>query len=182
MEKFDLKREDTLLLIVDIQERLAAVMEYKDKVVDRTKILIETAKEMDMPIIVTEQYPKGLGHTVEELMPALEEAEFFTKISFTAYTEEVRQALDKLGRNKILIAGMETHVCLFQTARDLIEAGYQVHMVKDAICSRTKENYINGLDLMQSMGAVINNTETVVFDLLKEAGSKEFKSLSALIK
>nr|NLJ02104.1 isochorismatase family protein [Bacillota bacterium] len=106
----------------------------------------------------------------------------FAKNSFTAYTDEVKTALKELGRKKVLVVGMETHVCVFQTVRDLISDDYQVFVVKDAVASRTKVNFLNGLDLMQALGAVITNTETAVFDLLKVSGTPEFKVMSKLIK
>jgi nicotinamidase-related amidase len=182
MDKFNLQREDTALFIIDIQERLVPVMDHRDQVIENNKILITAAKEMNFPIIATEQYPKGLGRTVPEILELIDDEYIFAKNSFTAYTDEVKEALKALGKKKILITGMETHVCVFQTVRDLINDGYQVQVIKDAVCSRTKSNYKNGLALMKSVGAVISNTETAVFDLLKVSGSPEFKILSKMIK
>ena len=182
MDKFILNKEETALLIIDIQEKLVPVMKYKDQVINNTKILINTAIQMNMPIIYTEQYPKGLGNTVKELEELLMDATKFEKNSFTAYIEEARKALKATDRKKIIVVGMENHVCVYQTVRDLLIDGYQVFLVKDAVASRTKMNYRNGLDLMNLMGAVIINTETVVFDLLKTAGTPEFKVLSKMIK
>ncbi len=182
MDQFTLERQETLLLVIDIQERLAPVIEGKDGVIANTKILIEAAKTMDFPLLATEQYPKGLGRTVPVLLDLIGEERILSKNSFTAYTPEVKAALEAQGRKKILIAGMETHVCVFQTVRDLLADGYQVYLVSDAVSSRTRTNYENGLDLMRSMGAVITNTETAIFDLLKVSGTPEFKAMSALIK
>ena len=182
MDKFTLNRQDTVLMVIDIQEKLLPVMKHKDQVVDNNKILIRAAKEMDFPLLATEQYPKGLGRTVPDLLDLIGEDNIFAKNSFTAYTEEVKEALKSLGKKKVLITGMETHVCVFQTARDLINDGYEVFLVKDAVASRTKSNFLNGLDLMQSLGAVITNTETAVFDLLKISGTPEFKVMSKMIK
>src|SRR5699024_11157696 len=167
---------------IDIQERLVPVMKYKDQVISNNNILITVAREMDFPIITTEQYPKGLGRTVPELLNLIDKEKVYTKNSFTSYTDEVKEALKSLEKRKVLITGMETHICVFQTARDLINDGYQVHLAKDAVASRTKINYLNGLDLMESLGAVITNTETAVFDLLKVSGTPEFKIMSKLIK
>ena len=182
MEKFKLDSKETMLLIIDIQERLVKAMKYGDQVIDKTNILISTAEEMEMPIIVTEQYPKGLGSTVPELEENLQNAKKFEKVNFSVYIDEIKEAIKETGRKKVIITGMETHVCVFQTARDLINDGYEVFIVNDGVCSRKKGDYLNGLDLMKSMGAVITNTETVVFDLLKKAGTPEFKVLSKLIK
>lgn len=182
MEKYILDKEDSLLLIIDIQERLVPVMKYNEQVISNTKILVQSAKEMNIPIIYTEQYPKGLGSTVEELSALLEGADRYEKVSFSAYLEEVKEKLKSLGRKKIIVVGMETHVCVYQTVRDLLGDGYQVFVVNDAVASRTKMNYRNAIELMHTMGAVITNTETVIFDLLKAAGTPEFKVMSKLIK
>lgn len=182
MDKYTLHRDGTLLLVIDIQDRLARVMDEKEEVIRNSRILISAARELGFPSLVTEQYPRGLGRTVPELLELLDQELLFTKNSFTACTDQVREALDRLGRKKVLIAGMETHVCVFQTARDLLADGYQVFLASDAVTSRARFNYLNGLDLIRSMGAVITNTETAVFDLLKESGTPEFKAMSALIK
>lgn len=182
MDKFTLNSEDAVLLVVDIQERLVPVMKYGKKVIKNTNTLIAIAKDLEIPIVVTEQYPKGLGQTVPEIRANLEGVSAYEKISFTAYTDEVDAALENLGRKKIIIVGMETHVCVFQTVRDLIARGFQVYLVQDAVCSRSKENYQNGISLISLMGAVVTNTETVFFDLMKKAGTPQFKKLSKLIK
>lgn len=182
MKKYTLVREDTVLFVVDIQDRLMAVMNYKDQVIKNNVTLIKTAEEMNFPVIATEQYPKGLGPTSPELLELMDKDNIFTKNCFTAYTDQVAEKLRMLGRKKVLVTGCETHICVFQTARDLIKAGYEVFLVKDAVCSRSKENFLNGLDLIQSMGGVITNTESVLYDLLKISGTPEFKKLSQLIK
>lgn len=182
MDKFTLRKEDSLLLIIDIQERLAPAMKYQEKVIKNTNVLISTANKMDIPIFVTEQYPKGLGPTVSEIKDGLENAEKFEKILFSASTDEFIDALDKKDRKNIIIVGMETHVCVYQTVRDLLNMGYHVFVAGDGVSSRFEENYRNGLDLMDKMGAVITNTESILFDLLKKAGTSEFKTLSKLIK
>lgn len=182
--KVNLIKENSILMVIDIQERLAPVIERRDTIVKNTNILLETAKELGLPVIITEQYPEGLGSTIDEVTKGSLEYEesTFSKISFSAYTEEVKKKLRSLNRHTIIIVGMETHICVFQTARDLIQAGYEVFIVSDAVGSRTRENYFNGLDLLKLVGSTITNTETVVFDLLKVAGTSEFKKLSQLIK
>lgn len=182
MEKYILNREDIVIMIIDIQERLVPAMKDKEAVIDNSKILIKCAKEMDIPIIYTEQYPKGLGHTIGVLSQLIESGKRFEKVSFSAVSEDLKSELESLNRKKVLIFGIETHVCVYQTVRDLLHNGYEVFVVKDCVASRTEENYNSGLDLMQNMGAVITNTETVVFDLLKRAGTDEFKIMSKLIK
>lgn len=176
-------RENTILFIIDIQERLVPAMKHGKSVIKNNEILIEVANKLDMPVIVTEQYPKGLGNTVDELKEKLDKtAKVFEKINFSAYTDEVKLALKESARKKILITGMETHVCVFQTVRDLLSDGYEVFIIKDGLASRKKDNFLNALNTMESMGAVISDTETILFDLLKLAGTPEFKSLSKLIR
>lgn len=182
MKNYTLNKEEAVLMIIDIQERLTPVMKYGQKVIDNTKVLIAAAKAMDIPVIVTEQYPKGLGRTVEDISSALKVAAVHEKMKFSACTEEVNSTLSQTARKKVIITGMETHVCVFQTVRDLLGMGYDVFVAGDGVCSRTKENYRNGLSLMAQMGAVVTNTETILFDLMKESGTPVFKELSKLIK
>ncbi len=182
MNKFVLIPEETVRLVIDIQDRLVSAMKYGEQVIRNTNTMISVAKNLGIPIIVTEQYPKGLGKTVSELSDNLDESLKFAKLTFSGCTSEVTSALKGLGKKKIIIAGMENHVCVFQTVRDLLSQGYQVFVVGDAVCSRTKGNYLNALSLMSSMGAVVTNKETVLFDLIKEAGTPLFKEVSKLIK
>lgn len=183
MGKYTLNKENTILFVIDIQEKLASVMKYKDQIINNTNVLVTAAREMDLPIIITEQYPKGIGPTVTDIKETIDNnAKIFEKNSFTAYIDGVKEALEATGRKKVIIVGMEAHICVFQTARDLIDNGYEVFIPRDAVCSRTKENFENGLELMKDVGAVISNTESVVFDLLKVSGTPEFKVLSKLIK
>ena len=183
LDLFTLDRAETALVLVDVQERLAVVMEERQQVLDNCRRLIEGAKILDLPVAVTEQYPKGLGPTEEELRGVLLSYEPFEKITFSCCGEPgFNSALEALGRKKILLAGMETHVCVLQTGLDLLRQGYGVHLVRDAVCSRDEENRITGLDLMRDAGAVITSTETVLFQLLGRAGTDEFKSISKLVK
>lgn len=182
MNKYVLSGEEAVLMVIDIQDRLVPAMKYGEKVIQNTTTLISVAQKLGVPIIVTEQYPKGLGKTVSEVSYNLEESLTFEKTTFSGCTSEVTSALKGLERKKIIITGMETHVCVFQTVRDLLSQGYQVFVASDAVCSRTKENYRNGLSLMSDMGAVISNTETLLFDILKQSGTPLFKELSKLIK
>jgi len=182
VDQFTLHRDDAVLLAIDIQERLVPVMKYGKQVIDNTNVLIKVAGQMDIPVFITEQYPQGLGRTVPEIEAAAAKTSVFEKVTFSGCTDEMTAALGQLGRKKVIVTGMETHVCVFQTVRGLLGAGYQVFLVQDAVCSRTKENFRNGLALMDAMGAVITNTETVVFDLLKRAATDEFRAALQLIK
>lgn len=181
MKKYTLDREDTLLLMIDIQERLAPAIHNGDRIVEKNRILLTAMKELKMDVIHTEQYPKGLGGTLPQLA-ALIEGKPHEKVMFSAYNEDVRDDLFSRGKKNILITGMETHVCVFQTVRDLLENHYNVFVLMDGVGSRTHENYSNALELMQEMGAVITNVETVLFDLIKTAGTPDFKMISKLVK
>lgn len=186
LDRFTLHKDEAALLIIDIQERLAPAIYDQETVVDRSIRLLQAAIEMELPVLVTEQYPKGLGPTVPAIRDLLAERlphlKPFEKLSFTAYTSDVASALAANGRKKIIIVGMETHVCVFQTTRQLLSEGYQVFIVRDAISSRTSENRENAFQQMAEMGAVITNSETILFDLVKVAGSPLFKKISQLVK
>lgn len=181
--KFFLSKEDSVLVVVDIQEKLAVVMGEREKVVSNTLHLIEAAKLLRFPTIVTEQYPKGLGPTVSEIREALPSCKPIEKLTFGCCGEPgFMKALESTGKRKIILCGMETHVCVLQTCIGSLREGFTVHAVRDAICSRTKENYKTGIEFMRDAGAVITGTETVLFQLLEKAGTEEFKAIVKRIK
>lgn len=183
IDKFTLEKESAVLLIVDIQERLAAVMGQKDKVVKNNEHLVELAKMIAMPVVVTEQYPKGLGKTVPQLQAALPSYRPVEKMTFDCCGQPTFLAeLKDHKRSTVILTGMETHICVLQTCIGLLTARMNVHVVQDAICSRTEENWKAGLEFMREAGAVITCTETVLFQLLKVAGTDEFKKISQRIK
>lgn len=180
MSKYSINKEDAVLVIIDIQERLMNAMDKRYQVCKNTVLLIETAKQLGIPIIVSEQYPRGLGSTVSEIKDHLQEYQCLEKMSFSVS----EQLIDIMPpeRKTLIVAGTETHVCVFQTVRDMVEADYSVHLAKDAVCSRFTINYESGLELMRDLGAVISNTETIMFDLLKVSGTPDFKAISPLLK
>ncbi|HTF98953.1 MAG TPA: hydrolase [Nitrospirota bacterium] len=183
LDKFVLQKEDAVLLIVDIQDRLAAVMTEKDRVVKNCGHLIELAKMLHIPIVVTEQYPRGLGRTVPELTAALPDVRPVEKVAFNCCGEPAfLSELKKTGRKSVIMTGMETHICVLQTTLGLLQEGYRVHAVEDAMCSRTKANWKTGTAFMRDAGAVVTCTETVLFQLLQVAGTEEFKKISQRIK
>jgi len=183
VERFQLTRDDAALLVVDIQERLAAVMKYREPVTANVLHLIEAAKLMGLPVIVTEQYPKGLGHTTEEVRVALPSYNPVEKTSFSCCGEpKFLEAIKAAGRKKFIVVGMETHVCVLQTTLDLLKSGYGIHLAADAVCSRFKQNHLLGIEYLRDAGAVITSTETVLFQLLQQAGTEEFKTISKRIK
>ena len=183
MDKFFLEKSEAVLVIVDIQERLAAVMGKRKKVVDNCLHLIELSKLLDIPVILNEQYPKGLGPTVSEIKEALHPYEPLEKVTFSCCKgPSFIDRLSATAKKKIILVGMETHVCVLQTCIGLLEAGYRVHAVSDATCSRTKEDFDTAIEFMRDAGAVITCTETVLFQLLEKAGTEEFKIISKRIK
>jgi nicotinamidase-related amidase len=173
--------EKSALVIIDIQEKLMKVMSDRDQVVRNTLILLELANQFQLPVIVTEQYPKGLGPTVPEIAAQLKGNRLIEKITYSA-CPELADEVKETGRSQVIVVGSETHICVLQTVRDLLASGFAVQVPCDAVCSRRTLNQENGLSLMREMGAVITNTETVVFDMLKRAGTKEFKVMSPLVK
>lgn len=182
MDKFTLNKDDVVLVVIDLQEKLMKAMKDREKVYKNTNLLLTTAYELGIPVVVTEQYPRGLGETVAEIKSSLKGFEYIEKVTFTACGQQLIDYLKRSGRKTIIMTGSETHVCVFQTVRDLVKSGYNVHVVKDAVCSRFDENYENGLALMKDVGAIITNAETVVFDLLHAAGTPAFKAISPLLK
>ncbi|MDA8432660.1 MAG: hydrolase [Nitrospiraceae bacterium] len=183
MDKFFLEKHEAVLVVVDIQERLASVMGERKKVVDNCLHLVELCKLLDVPVLLSEQYPKGLGPTVPEIREALVPYAPLEKITFDCCKGEgFPERLAALGRKKIILAGMETHVCVLQTCIGLLKDGYAVHAVNDAICSRTKENWETAIEWMRDAGAVVTCTETVLFQMLERAGTEEFKVISKRIK
>ena len=176
-----------VLLVIDIQERLLAAMpaEIQPQVVKNAKILIEAARTLGFPVVVSQQYPKGIGQTVPALAEVLPpDAHRFDKLEFSAAcTKELTELrMTTLAqRDQWIVAGMETHVCVYQTVRDLA-AHATVHVAADATASRTHANWRAGLALMDRLGAITTTTEICVFDLLERAGTDNFKALSKAIK
>jgi len=181
--KFQLEREGAVLLVIDIQERLAAVMGDREKVVANAGRLIAGAKLLGVPVVHSEQYPRGLGPTVPELRAALEPATPVEKLTFDCCGEpSFAPALERAGRSTVIVCGMETHICVLQTVLGLLAQGRIVHVAADAVCSRDPENWRTALEFMRGAGAVITCTETVLFQLLVRAGTPEFKAIQQLVK
>ena len=182
LARFRLTREGTVLLVIDVQDRLAAVMEDRERVIKNCGHLIEMAKLGDMPVIFTEQNPKGLGHTVCELAPLLPGHRLLEKVCFDCCKEpSFLEMLDRK-RSTFMIGGMEAHVCVLMTCLGLMDRGFNVHVVEDAVCSRRDEDRRAALELMRDAGAVITTTETALFQLLERAGTEEFRSILRRIR
>jgi nicotinamidase-related amidase len=177
-----LERSKTCVLVVDVQDRLVPVMWNFAPVEKYCRAMILAARELDLPVIATEQYPKGLGSTLPALRELLPSPPL-VKMHFSCGADPAfEKALAATGRKQVVIVGMETHVCVFQTARDLLERGYEVFICADAVTSRFEEHRRVALEQMRDMGAVITSAETVIFDLLHVCGTPEFKKVSALVR
>jgi nicotinamidase-related amidase len=183
-----LSRSRAAVLVVDVQDRLLLAMPQDTlaEVIRNTVILIQAAHRLGLPIVVSEQYPRGLGPTATPIAAALAAGgpvHRFDKLEFSAAAAPGFAALAPgLARDQWIVCGMESHVCVYQTARDLVARGWATHVCADAVCSRTAANRELGLGLMARAGALISSTETCVFDLLGRAGSDDFRTLSSAIK
>ena len=184
MEKFFLDRNSAVLVVIDVQEKLCKAMESSilSKLTGNIAILMETAETLAIPMLATEQYTRGLGETVPELKERLP-APALEKMSFSCCGDlTFLDSLADLQRPQVIITGMETHVCVLQTVLELLDKGYIVHIVRDAVMSRKKNNWKSGLAMAAEAGAVITSTETALFQMLRVAGTEEFKRLSKLVR
>jgi len=173
----------TLLLIIDVQGRLAENVYQPAVLESNISKLIRACTILELPVLVTEQYPKGLGHTIDSLKELLPKSDPVEKLSFSCCgNDEFMSRLRSFKRNDILIAGIETHVCVYQTAVDLIEFGYNVHLVTDAVSSRTEENKQLGIRCIEKAGASLTSTEMAVFEIVHVAEGERFKAISKIIK
>jgi nicotinamidase-related amidase len=178
-----LERDRAALVVVDVQEAFRpAVLDF-DRVARNVALLVQGARVLELPVLVTEQYPKGLGRTVPEVARHLDSVEPIEKLCFSAAESgPFSAALGNSGREQVLICGIESHVCVSQTADDLLAGGREVHVARDAVSSRTAENRELGLHKMEHSGAVLTSVETALFELLRAAGTPEFKEIQRLVK
>lgn len=179
-----LDRSNTVICIVDMQERLVRAMnpEVAERVTKNAAILAKGAKALGVPVLYTQQYTKGLGETVDELRAALEHPHI-EKITFSCCrTDAFNEALGKLGARTVVLAGAETHVCVLQTALDLLDQGIDVHVAVDAVMSQRRLAWETALRQMERAGAVLTVVETLLFHWLERADTPEFKEVSRLVK
>ncbi|ACD96670.1 hydrolase [Trichlorobacter lovleyi] len=184
-QRFFLDAADSVLVVIDVQERLCKAMDPQvlANLTANTAILLESAAELQVPVVITEQYVKGLGETLTELQEKAAAAPRLEKMTFSCCgCSDFVEAIRNSGRRQIVMTGMETHVCVLQTAVELLDAGYVVHLVQDAVMSRSEQNKQLATGMMQQAGAVITCTESVLFQWLKAAGTDSFKKLSKLVK
>jgi len=178
-------KEDTALLVVDIQEKLSAAMPQAilKKTLKNTVKLLKAARELKLPVYVTEQYPKGLGGTLPEIAAETGEAHAFEKMTFSS--GQVRGIVDDLKKRSVrnvIIAGMETHVCVAQTALELLEFGFAVTIAADATCSQRKDDWHFALERLRTASVTVSTTEAVIFELLYSADTPEFRNLRKIFR
>ena len=184
LDKCWLDRDQAVLVVIDVQAKLTPAMPSRvyERMRATTAMLVEAAQLLGIPVVTTEQYPQGIGHTVPELAAACKNG-VIEKTSFGCCGEPAfAGALRQLGRQQLLVTGMEAHVCVYQTVLGLLAAGCHVHLVRDAICSRHKEDFRAGVSNAARAGAVVSTAEVVLFQLLKDSRHEQFRAISKLIK
>ncbi len=178
-----LNEKDCCLLVVDVQGKLAESMHDKVTLFKNIRILIQSAKILDIPILWCQQVPAALGPTVPEIAELLGGCEPVNKSSFSCTgCEEFNSKLEELGRKQVMLCGIEAHVCVYQTAVDLIEKDFEVDVIADAVSSRTQANRQIGLDRMAEEGARLSSTEMALFELLRTADHPQFRQIAKLVK
>ena len=178
-----ISRTAAILVIIDIQGNLAQAMSDKENLFANTVKLIKGFKALNLPIIVTEQIPQKLGNTLPQILTELGEVNPIAKESFSCWNEKYfKEQLEALSRRHVVLLGIETHVCVYQTALELLSNGYSVHLVSDAVSSRTPENRQTGINAMKSAGAQIASTEMVLFELLRSAADPKAREIFKIVK
>jgi nicotinamidase-related amidase len=175
---------ETALIVVDVQERFRTAIPEFEAMAGACARLVRSFRILGLPVVATEQYPKGLGHTLPEMKAALPAGlEPIEKAEFSCWAvESFRSRLTASGKRQILLGGIEAHVCVLMSALDLLAAGYAVHVVADAVTSRTQANWRLAMDYLRQAGAVVTTTETALFQLLGQADSDAFRELARLIR
>jgi len=175
--------QNAILLVVDIQERLIPAIDQGQRVIDETARLIEGCRLLHIPMVATEQYPKGLGPLVPKVRNLLDPGRIFSKMTFSVCgAEEAMHTLEEQTRNQVVLAGIEAHVCVTQTALDLLEHGYQVHVPVETTSSRRPECCHAALMRMRQAGVMVTTVESVLFELLERAGTPQFKDVLGVVK
>ncbi len=178
-----LERDNALLVLIDVQGRLAESMDNRETLFDNLRRLLAGAAVLDVPLVVTEQNPEKLGPTRPEFADLIQGAPLFTKMAFScAGCATFIDHLDTRGRRQLILAGIETHVCVFQTAADLLAKGFDVHVVADAVSSRAASNRQLALDRMRTMGASITSTEMALMEMMRDASAPQFRDLLKVIR
>lgn len=176
------KKDHILLLVIDEQPRLMNALENGENTVLNTITLIEASQKYQIPVLATEQYPKGLGNTDERILAKLDKNNIYEKTIFDAATAEVLDFIEKNNIKKVVIAGAEAHICVYQTTRSLLNLGINVFLPKDALASFKESQKEEALKTLREMGAVRTETETLLFDLARDSKDPNFKFISGLLK
>lgn len=175
--------ENCIALIIDYQEKLMPVMHEREALVKRSEILINGLKALAVPMMVTQQYTKGIGMTVPEVLEAVGTHDYYDKMTFSCWDDEtIQTAIKDTGKKYIIICGIEAHICVLQTCIDLKEAGYIPVLVTDCISSRKASDLKIALNRARDEGVVLTSSEAILFELLRKAGQETFKTISKLIK
>lgn len=178
-----IEKENTVGLIIDIQERLFPVMNEKEKLLRNCRILVEGLNKLNIPLLVSQQYTKGLGETLPEIKNLVPDFEYIEKKDFSCYElPEVNAKLQQLNARNVIICGIESHVCVLQTAVDMKDAGLNPIVVMDCVSSRTSENYEIAKERFRNEGIMMTSYESILFELTRCAGTDEFKAISKLVK
>ncbi|CAM2789256.1 YcaC like amidohydrolase [Legionella steigerwaltii] len=174
-----LNKEDSLLLLVDVQEKLTPAVLNSEVFIERCEWLLKLAKRMNVPILVSEQYPQGLGSTLKQFQEYFDQQECVDKVYFSCMGEQKYiERLKQLHKKQLILIGIETHVCVLQTALEMRKAGFDVFVVADAVSCRGEQNMKYGLKRMKQEGVHLITSEMVFFEWLRKAGTPEFKQLS----
>ncbi|MEM2431080.1 MAG: hydrolase [Candidatus Bathyarchaeia archaeon] len=178
-----ISREEAALIIIDVQEKLFPLVYERDKILDNIRKLIRFAKIIGIPIILTEQYPRGLGSTIPEVKELIPEIQPIEKVEFSCFgSEKFKALLRDLNVKALIITGIETHICIAQTSIEGLSNGYKSCVVIDATSSRNPEDKSAALERMIQSGVIIASTEMIIYELLKTAGTREFREVLKLIK
>jgi nicotinamidase-related amidase len=178
-----LNADSTGVVLIDVQEKLMPVMGRQEKVTENILRLLHLSNLYNLPLVLTEQYPKWLGSTLPELKEVLTSYDPIEKLHFNCCdVDTFNTRLESEDLTNIILMGVETHICIFMTCISLLEKGYKIHVPQDAVDSRTDENWRVGLELMREAGALITSTETIIYQILNKAGTKEFKEMLKRIK
>lgn len=183
MKKGLISRENAVLVVIDVQEKLFPLISGKEKVLENIQRLIQFAKIINIPVILTEQYPKGLGSTIQEIRNLIPDVAVIEKVEFSCFgSERFREIVRELNAKLLIIVGVEAHICIMQTAIEGVEEGFRVCVVSDATSSRNIEDKEIALERMKENGVIVASTEMLIYEVLKKAGTQEFRETLKLIK
>ncbi len=178
-----LNKENTIGVVIDLQEKLIPHMSNKEQILDKCLTMVKGLRILQVPIVVTQQYTKGLGNTIKPINDAIGNFSYIEKLTFSCYREpSFIKVMNRTGKRNVIIMGIESHVCILQTALDLLYNNFNPVVVIDAISSRKKEDMEIALWRMRDVGCIMTTTESILFELCRQAGTPEFKEISKLVK